>query len=247
MKIDRILRSRRKTLALIVRSDGSLEVRAPLRLSRAEIQAFVESKAAWIARQRARLSAADPPPARIGYANGSRLWLLGQSLRIEYTRSTSGTIRAAGQCILIPARMQSNAGAALESWYRAQARRVIRQRADYYAGKHGLRYSGIRISAARSRWGSCGVNNRLNFPYRLVMAPIEVIDYVVVHELVHTVERNHSRAFWAKVAEILPDYRLEREWLKRNGRWLDLAFEADPEKIRPVVPLKRSRRRAAAV
>ncbi len=234
MKIDRILRSKRKTLALIVRSDGSLEVRAPLRLIRVKIQAFVESKAAWIARQRARLNPTASPPARNGYANGSRLWFLGKSLRIEYIESTDRSIRASGQTLLIPAGMRTNAGAALESWLRAEARRVIRQRADLYARRHGLTFNGIRISAARSRWGSCGSKNRLNFPYRLVMAPVEVIDYVVVHELVHTVERNHSRAFWAKVAEILPAYRLARKWLKLNGRWLDLAYEADPEQIQSV-------------
>ncbi len=233
MKIDRLLRSKRKTLALIVRNDGSLEVRAPLRLSQAAIQTFVESKAAWISRQRARLAASPAPPVKIGYANGSKLWLLGQLFTLEFS-SESRAIHADGQRLIVPARLQTKIESALAAWFRAEARRVITQRAEHYARAHGLRFTGIRINAARTRWGSCGATKRLNFPFRLVMAPPEVIDYVVVHELVHTVERNHSRAFWAKVEAVLPDYRRLRRWLKLNGRWLDLALEANPANIQTV-------------
>ena len=147
--------------------------------------------------------------------------------------------------LLIPSRLQPKIDAALDRWYRGEARRVIEERAEFYARKHGLKYNGIRISAARLRWGSCGPNNRLNFSYRLVMAPLEMIDYVVVHELVHTVERNHSQAFWAKVAAILPEYRLARRWLKLNGRWLDLVYEADPAVIQPAAPRNRVRQQPA--
>lgn len=239
MKIDRILRSKRKTLALIVRSDGSLEVRAPLRVSLAEIEALVESKTAWIERQRKKLAPA--PIRRNGYTNGSRVWLLGQPCVIEFLQTNSRSITAVDRRILIPARFHANAAAALESWFRAEARRVIGQRAEHYAQKYGLKFNGIRISAARTRWGSCGSDNRLNFTYRLVMAPLDVIDYVVVHELVHTVERSHGRPFWDRVAAILPDYRAARGWLRINGRFLDLACEADPDQIQPVATVRRAR------
>jgi predicted metal-dependent hydrolase len=245
MKIDRIVRSRRKTLALIVYSDGSLEVRAPLRLSQAEIQAYVERKAPWILRQREKMASLPASLPRSGYANGSRVWLHGQPLAIEFIHTPARSVALAGERLLIPARLQPKIDAALDRWYRGEARRVIEERAEFYARKHGLKYNGIRISAARLRWGSCGPNNWLNFSYRLVMAPLEVIDYVVVHELVHTVERNHSQAFWAKVAAILPDYGLARRWLKLNGRWLDLAYEADPAVILPAAPRKRVRRQPA--
>ncbi len=246
MKIDRILRSRRKTLALIVHRDGSLEVRAPLRLSQAAIQTFVERKTAWIARQRARLAESQTPPLRIGYTNGSRLWFLGQMLTLEFC-SESRAIHADGQRLIVPARLQSRIESAIETWFRAEARRVITQRAEHYARANGLRFGGIRINNARTRWGSCGAANRLNFPFRLVMAPPEVIDYVVVHELVHTVERNHSRSFWTRVEAVLPDYRRLRRWLKLNGRWLDLAYEADPERIQAVSVLTPSRKRRVSM
>ncbi len=244
MQIDRILRSSRKSLALIVRSDGSLEVRAPFRLRLSEIEAFVNSKAAWIERQREKLTALQTTIKKNGYTNGSRVWLLGQPYTVEFHQTDRRSITAADRRILIPSRCQAEVGAALERWFWAEARRVISQRAEFYAKKHNLKFNGIRITSARSRWGSCGVNNRLNFSFRLVMAPPEVIDYVVVHELVHTVERNHGRAFWAKVAEILPGYRAASKWLKINGRWLDLACEADPNNIQPVTTSKRGRRQA---
>lgn len=246
MKIDRIVRSRRKTFALIVHSDGSLEVRAPLRTSMAEIEALVESRTSWIIRQRTRLAALSLPVGRDGWRDESRIWLLGRPIAVEFTSRTDQSAVLDGDRLLIPARLQGKTDAELVRWYRSEARRVIEERVVFFARLHGLRYHGVRISAARRRWGSCGLTNRLNFSYRLVMAPREVIDYVIVHELVHTEVKNHSRAFWEKVAAILPNYRLAREWLKRNGQWLDLAFEADPEKIQEVTPRRLRKRKVAA-
>jgi hypothetical protein len=88
------------------------------------------------------------------------------------------------------------------------------------AGKHGLRYQNIRISSARTRWGSCSSRGTLSFTYRLIMAPAEVVDYVVMHELVHTQIKNHSKIFWNKVGELMPDYRNRLAWLKKNGKFL---------------------------
>jgi predicted metal-dependent hydrolase len=88
------------------------------------------------------------------------------------------------------------------------------------AGKHAFRYQKIRISSARTRWGSCSSRGTLSFTYRLVMAPPDVVDYVVMHELVHTQVRNHSKTFWNKVQELMPDYKTRLAWLKKNGKYL---------------------------
>jgi predicted metal-dependent hydrolase len=109
-----------------------------------------------------------------------------------------------------------------KKWYQKQARAVISKRVDEIAKKYGFSYKQIRITSARTRWGSCSTRGSINFSWRLVMAPIDVIDYVVLHELVHTRIHNHSREFWAKVASIDPDYKQKRLWLKKNGHQLTI-------------------------
>ena len=109
-----------------------------------------------------------------------------------------------------------------EAWYRDQAQKVISQRVLWYAAYYGFEYKRVRITSARTRWGSCSSNGALNFPFRLVMAPMEVVDYVVVHELVHTQVQGHGKEFWAKVGEILPDYKEVKKWLKEEGEELVL-------------------------
>lgn len=100
---------------------------------------------------------------------------------------------------------------------REQARRVIPGRVAYFAPLVGVTYGRITIRDQKTRWGSCSGAGNLNFNFRLVMAPSEVLDYVVVHELCHRRQMNHSELFWDEVSRILPDYRQARKWLKQNG------------------------------
>jgi predicted metal-dependent hydrolase len=109
------------------------------------------------------------------------------------------------------------------TWYKQQARWVIRERVEWFAARYKFIYSQVRISSARTRWGSCSSRGSLSFTWRLVMAPLEVVDYVVAHELAHLRIRNHSPAFWKEVEAILPDYKARQKWLKTNGRLLTLS------------------------
>ena len=101
--------------------------------------------------------------------------------------------------------------------YKTQALDYITQRVEYYAQISGLKYRSIRINNATTRWGSCGYKNSLNFSWRLIMAPPRVVDYVIIHELMHLKQKNHSHKFWAEVALMMPDYAQEERWLKQNG------------------------------
>lgn len=98
------------------------------------------------------------------------------------------------------------------------ARQVIPQRVAFYAEKMGVTYGRITIRNQKTRWGSCSQTGNLNFNCRLMKMPQEVIDYVVVHELCHRLQMNHSRLFWEEVEKVLPDYQIARQWLKKNGR-----------------------------
>ena len=101
--------------------------------------------------------------------------------------------------------------------YKKRALGIISRRVAHYAGLMGVDYGQITIRDQKSRWGSCSSNKNLNFSWRLILMPIEVMDYIVVHELAHLKEMNHSKAFWAEVEKILPDYNDQRRWLKENG------------------------------
>jgi predicted metal-dependent hydrolase len=110
----------------------------------------------------------------------------------------------------------------LTSWYKQQARKIIVQRVNHYAKIAGLSFRSIALTSAETRWGSCSSNKTLNFNWKLVMAPIEVIDYVVTHELAHLTQLNHSRSFWETVRKMYPLYREYRTWLRRNGHLLTI-------------------------
>ena len=106
---------------------------------------------------------------------------------------------------------------ALERIYRQRAKERLRGRAAYFAPIMGVSYGSLRLSSAKTRWGSCSGKGNLNFHWKLILMPPEVLDYVVVHELAHLKEMNHSPRFWAVVEEVLPDYKERRQWLKENG------------------------------
>ncbi|MGZ3524935.1 MAG: M48 family metallopeptidase, partial [Thermodesulfobacteriota bacterium] len=107
-------------------------------------------------------------------------------------------------------------------WYKREAKEKIEGRVRYYSDRFRLFPKGTKITGAKSRWGSCSRDDRLSFSWRIIMAPVRIIDYILVHELVHIKEKNHSRNFWSALEKILPDYRERRLWLKENGHrlWL---------------------------
>ncbi|MBI3739380.1 MAG: M48 family metallopeptidase, partial [Chloroflexi bacterium] len=107
-------------------------------------------------------------------------------------------------------------------WYKKRAFEIISERVDQYARQYGFEPKKVKITSARTRWGSCSPDRTLNFTWRLVMAPLEVIDYVVVHELVHLRVKNHSKRFWKAVESIFPEYKPQRKWLREHGEKLTL-------------------------
>lgn len=165
-----LVRSRRRTIALQMKPDGRIVVRAPLRMARRDIDAFVERHRGWIRQKRARLEEA-----------------------LQNRRVISEEERSAGK---------------------EAARRYIPQRVAYFAERMGVSYGKITIREQKTRWGSCSSAGNLNFNWKLMLMPREVLDYVVVHELAHRREMNHSARFWAIVEEVLPDYRERRAALR---------------------------------
>ncbi|HTX78260.1 MAG TPA: SprT family zinc-dependent metalloprotease [Longilinea sp.] len=221
MKIDQIIYSRRKTLALIVRADGTLLVRAPQRANRLQIVQFVESKTDWIRRTQEKIKRLPPPAPARQYKPGESFLYLGKSYRLEIVDKATTRLSLKDRFYLSKKSLPS-APTVFTAWYKRRAREVLTARVQQYAAQLGLKVSQVKITSARTRWGSCSAKGNLSFTWRLVMAPPPVIDYVVVHELAHLRERNHSKRFWSLVQSYMPDYKTRQDWLKRNGAMLTL-------------------------
>jgi hypothetical protein len=217
--IHRLIRSRRRSLSLIVERDGSLTVRAPQHLSQAEIDRFVQAKSDWIRRK--QLQAARQAPVVHRYQDGETFLYLGVAYPLWLVSGgKSGLVFDRG--FALERSLQPEGERLFTAWYRRQARRHLEERVAYFAGKFDFDPGKLRISSARTRWGSCSRKGTLSFTWRLVMASPDVVDYVVVHELCHLRHPNHSKAFWSHVERILPGYKTQRAWLKHNGERLQL-------------------------
>ncbi|HEX7540647.1 MAG TPA: SprT family zinc-dependent metalloprotease [Anaerolineales bacterium] len=219
--IDHLIHSRRKTVALIIQRDGTLTVRAPLRISDIHIQEFVQNHAEWIREKQAQAKASPPPPQK-HFVDGETFLYLGKEYPLTIVAHQRSDLTFSGYKFQLANSNLPKARQVFIRWYKSQALRVISERVAFHANRNKFTYQKIRISSARTRWGSCSTNGTLSFTWRLVLAPPEIVDYVVLHELVHTQIRNHSKAFWQKVGEILPEYKKRVRWLKQSGKYFTL-------------------------
>jgi hypothetical protein len=160
------------------------------------------------------------------YVSGTVVPYLGEdhSLDVIPTHKAKRTTVARQACLLrirlrsdVPvSEAETEVRSALEKWYRQQARTYITDRVAALAGSHGLIYGRVTIRGQKTRWGSCSSKGNLNFNWRLMMVPPAAIDYVIIHEMCHLRELNHSKRFWSMVATYCPDYEYWRQWLKAN-------------------------------
>lgn len=157
--------------------------------------------------------------ASVRYEDGARFPYLGEEYALRIRQYPSyrkpGIMLSQGELLVLCAEPdEGKVAAALREWYVCQAKQVIPERVAHYAQRMGETYGNVRIKDLKSRWGSCSSKRNLNFNWRLVLAPLSVLDYVVVHELCHLKEMNHSRAFWDLVAAEMPDYKKMQLWLR---------------------------------
>jgi predicted metal-dependent hydrolase len=219
--VDKLIRSRRKTIALVVERDGSLVVHAPMRTNEETINKFVAEKERWIRKKQDQARTFYPPFVPKEYVDGEGFLYLGAIYRLQIGQNKKPPLTLNGTFRLTQASLPK-APLVFEHWYRKQALQVISERVQFYAEKYGIHYKQVRITSARTRWGSCSQEGTLSFAWRLIMAPLPIIDYVVVHELSHVQVKNHSKRFWNKLNVLMSDYRQRIEWLERNGHLLSL-------------------------
>ena len=215
---DEIIRSRRKTLAISIDPLGRLIVRAPLTCSMERIFAFISEKESWILRKKAQMAGACmqlPPENLHGYV----FMLLGKDCRIALIDGKNIIFDEQNYILYLPSK---NTKTRLIKWLKENAKRIFTIVTERKAKEMGVTFQSVEISSAKGKWGSCSYDNKIRYAYRLICAPKEMIEYVIVHELAHVKHKNHSNAFWAEVAKYEPAWKQKRKWLKTHGVLLQI-------------------------
>ncbi len=216
--IDKIVRSHRRTIALIVTPEARVVVRAPLRAPAATIDEFVRKQQGWIHRKIAEIKER-PRVVDYTYTEGEIFWFLGRPYPLQIIDNGKAVIERTDR-LSVSRSLMPGIRTALRRWYMTEAEKEIHSRCMWFSMMTGYSPASIRITDARKRWGSCTPDGGLNFSWRLIQAPLGIVDYVIVHELVHLRQPDHSRKFWAKVGALMPDYERRRKWLRENERLL---------------------------
>jgi len=216
--IEKIVRSHRRTIALEVTPHATLVVRAPHRVPHAYIEKMIREKSAWILRKMEEMKNR-PLAVSHSYTEGEIFWFLGRPYPLHLDDEPKTGIRRTDR-LCVSRAMLPDVRNAVQRWYMAEAEKEIHSRCMWFSMMTGYSPTSVRITDARQRWGSCNHEGGLNFSWRLIQAPLEIVDYVIVHELVHLRQPDHSPKFWAKVEALMPDYKRRREWLRENERLL---------------------------
>jgi hypothetical protein len=212
----------RKKLTITVERDREIIVHAPEATSEEAVRLVVDAKRQWIlAKLRHPQKYQDRPHAPgKEVVNGESAPYLGRDYRIEVTETASGEIELS-RLFLVPAAHQGKRREVLRDWYIARAKEKILARVEQHARELGVQFTAAKIVDNRYRWGSCTVNDSVNFNWRLIKAPMFVIDYVIIHELAHLIEANHTSRFWSIVRASTPTMEKAKAWLKEHGQVLE--------------------------
>lgn len=219
-----IIKKKVKRISIRIDEKGQIKVTLPLFVEYDKGRQFVLEKREWIVKQYQKIQ--EEQEKRGDFSNkleeNSKLYYCGKPLSLHFViRKSARAVRVekVGERIVItgPKLSREEKIMALTGWFRNMAKIRITKRVEDLGQKMGLSFGTVRIKDQKSRWGSCSSRKNLNFNWRLIMAPDEVLDYVVIHELSHLKEMNHSVRFWNLVAQWMPDYKVQEQWLKENA------------------------------
>lgn len=220
--------ARRRTLAIAIDAKAAVSVFSPWHIPEGQVRAFVEEKLDWVLEKlqkgQSRLAFLNSR----GFAHGREFLFLGRRcvLRVREGGGKRGRVSFDGQgwSAVVPAGASAEGRAQelrrkMVQWYRAQAQEVLGARVFHYARVLGKEPKRIAVRTQKRVWGNCDFRAQtIRLNWQIVLAPLEVIDYVVVHELCHLFFPNHSKRFWKKVEEVLPDFKKRKAWLKDNAQ-----------------------------
>lgn len=225
-----IARSRRSTADIIIERDGSVLVRAPEWADDPKVETIVESRQYWIYRTLAEWRDLNATRVLREYKNGEGFLYLGRAYRLlliedQEDQGEPLALKNGRFCLrrtLVEVGGIAAAQSAFRDYYTAHGLERIGKRVAYWAPKVGVTWRGVDVRDTGNRWASCSPGGRLAFHWKCMMAPLTIVDYIVVHELSHLHHRDHTDAFWNEVDKVMPTYRERKQWLRQHGAGLDV-------------------------
>lgn len=214
--------SKRKTMSIRISPDGDIKIAVPARMSEKAVIDWVSSKSDWIVKKLIEIEKMKCNIVSKKFDQGELFLYLGFEyplhLDIDYKLKKPFVYLYTDRLtISTPSNDTVLIKTAMESWYRYMAYKYIRSRIEYYQPIIGISPNKIKIKEQKTRWGSCSSKGNLNFNWKVIMAPAGVLDYIIVHEMCHLIHLNHSKDYWKLVSSIMPNYKVLKDWLKKNG------------------------------
>lgn len=213
-----IERSHRITISIHITKEGEVVVKAPYLVPQFVINNFLKEKSAWIEKTLQKVSMRITKKKL--YKEGEIFYFLGEPHTLTFYDGIY--IEAQNRTLLFPKALEFRIEKELKGWFEKKAKETIGKRLGIKAQEMQASFGEVRYSDTSSKWGTCFADNSLQFNWRLIMAPLMVLDYVVIHELAHTTEKNHRDSFWRKVRQFTPAYRQHRKWLNDHAHLLSL-------------------------
>lgn len=217
-----LIRRNRKTSSLIVESDGKVKIIVPKNFSIKEVEKLIKSKLYWIYTKKSEFEDLNNSKVSRQFRNGQGFLYLGSSYRLEIIEDMDKDLKLyRGRFYLRKSKLKE-AKTLFKNFYKEKGIKKIEEIVNKYKKQMGVNPKNIRIMELKNRWGSCSDEGSLNFNWKCIMAPLTIIDYIVVHELAHITSKNHNDEFWNEIDKVMPDYEKRKNWLRKNGASLDI-------------------------
>lgn len=213
--------SNRKTMSIYVEKDTSVSVLAPQTVGMNEIEKALDKKLGWIYKQQAEFKILNPFEVQKEYISGENFLYLGRNYMLKLIKEQDEPLKFYQSRFYLRKKDAEKGKELFKEFYRKKGLIKINERIELYKYKLGVEPLNIKVMELQNRWASCS-NKALNFHWKCLMAPINIIDYIVVHELAHLIYPNHTESFWNIVDKVMPDYKERKDWLRLNGAGLDL-------------------------
>lgn len=209
--------SNRHSIRFQILKHGYISIKAPINLSEEQIFRAINDKGAWIIHHLEQAKIKSAKKDTVASLKHGRLMYLGQSYPIVYNYKVKTLFAFFDGSFYTSYSKDDDFKIYVIRWYKSYAKKYLVHRTEVLAKQYKFEYKSVKINSARTRWGSCSVKNDINYTWKLIQAPESVIDYLIIHELVHTKVKNHSTEFWRNVSNIYPEYKKAEKWLKENN------------------------------
>lgn len=218
----KIIKSNRKTISLRIIDSWEIILKAPLFVSNSFINDFLEKHNDWINKKQEQISIKNNNSTKINFLEWEKIPLLWERYSLIFDKNQKNKLIFDWRNFILNPKYVEKAKDLFIEFYKRQSKIYFEEKVAFFAKKYNLEYREIKISSAKWKWWSCNSKKNLSFVYNLILAEEKIIEYVIIHELAHTKQMNHSKFFWNEVKSMMNDYEEHKCWLKKH--WNSLRF-----------------------